>query len=208
MIESKYVCTYDLFSSIPNLDGTKTVTQEILDWNRTMQTSSKCRLVRGGRGIDSPEYGLSEEQIQGLERVAIEPEAMLGNSSIADQFRPDFFETNFWLMWCTTFAFQPWHSAVEFKRYLLRFTHMVVGFNQLHGIMRTAYNQYDSMVRPLQKWLAERGVQFELNVCVTDLALEEEAGQKRVKRILYTRRGVTDEIKVANDDFVIVTWVP
>ena len=152
MIESKYLCTYDLFSSIPTLDGAKTVTQEIFEWNQVMQTSSKCRLVRGGHGIDAPEYGLSEEQILSLERVAVEPEAMLGNSSIADRFRPSFFETSFWLMWCTTFAFQPWHSAVEFKRYLLRFTHMVAGFNRLHGIMRTVYNQYDSMVRPLQKW--------------------------------------------------------
>jgi len=59
-------------------------------------------------------------------------------------------------MWCTTFAFQPWHSAVEFKRYLVRFTHMVSGFNTLTGIMRTVYNQYDSMVRPLHKWLEER----------------------------------------------------
>ena len=74
---------------------------------------------------------------------------MLGRSSIADQFDPAFFKTNFWFMWCTTFAFQPWHSAVEFKRYLVRFAHMVAGFNRLQGIMRTVYNQYDSMVRPL-----------------------------------------------------------
>jgi oleate hydratase len=205
MIESKYLCTYDLFSSIPTLDGAKTVTQEIFEWNQVMQTSSKCRLVRGGRGIDAPEYGLSEEQIQSLELVAVEPEAMLGNSSIADRFRPSFFETNFWLMWCTTFGFQPWHSAVEFKRYLLRFTHMVAGFNRLHGIMRTVYNQYDSMVRPLQKWLAEHGVQFELDVRVTDLVLREEAGEKRVDRILYKHMGRSDEIAVGNADYVIVT---
>ena len=205
MIESKYLCTYDLFSSIPTLDGAKTVTQEILDWNKVIQTSSKCRLVRAGHAIDAPEFGLSEEHILGLERVALETEAMLGNRSIADQFRPSFFETNFWLMWCTTFAFQPWHSAVEFKRYLLRFTHLVAGFSRLHGIMRTVYNQYDSMVRPLQKWLAERGVQFELNVRVTDLILREEAGKKKVDRILYERRGVSDEIKVNSADKVVVT---
>jgi len=205
MIESKYVCTYDLFSSIPALDGSKTVTQEIFDWNELMPTSSKCRLVRAGRRIEAPEYGLSEEHIQGLEWLALEPEAMLGNSSVAEQFRPSFFDTNFWLMWCTTFAFQPWHSAVEFKRYLLRFTHMVAGFNRLHGIMRTVYNQYDSMVRPLQKWLAGHGVQFELNVRVTDLALREDAGKKRVDRILYKRRALSDEIKVGDDDYVIVT---
>src|SRR5208283_3132369 len=72
MIESKYVCTYDLFSSIPTLDGDKTVTQEIFDWNNLMQTSSKCRLVRGGCRIEAPEYGLSEEHIEGLERLALE----------------------------------------------------------------------------------------------------------------------------------------
>ena len=58
MIESKYVCTYDLFSSIPTLDGAKTVTREIFDWNQLIPTSSKCRLVRDGRRIEAPEYGL------------------------------------------------------------------------------------------------------------------------------------------------------
>ncbi len=86
---------------------------------------------------------------------------MLGKSSIADQFDANFFKTDFWFMWCTTFAFQPWHSAVEFKRYLVRFAHMVSGFERLEGIMRTVYNQYDSLVRPLKKWLDERGVVFE-----------------------------------------------
>src|SRR5579872_6823263 len=74
MIESKYLCTYDLFSSIPTLDGAKSVTQEIFDWNKVMQTSSKCRLVRDGRAMDAPDFGLSEEHILALERVALESE--------------------------------------------------------------------------------------------------------------------------------------
>ena len=113
--------------------------------------------------VDAPRFGLSEKDILNLERLAVEPEPLLGRSMISDQFNPAFFETDFWRMWCTTFAFQPWHSAVEFKRYLVRFTHMVSGFNTLTGIMRTVYNQYDSMVRPLHKWLEERGVKFMLN---------------------------------------------
>jgi oleate hydratase len=166
MIESKYVCTYELFSSMPSLDGSKTVTQEIFDWNETMKTSSKSRLVRDGHRQIAPEFGLSEMHILTIERLAVEPEAMLGRTSIAHQFDPSFFKTDFWFMWCTTFAFQPWH-AVEFKRYLVRFAHMVSGFNRLEGIMRTTYNQYDSMVRPLHKWLDEHGVTFELNTRVT-----------------------------------------
>jgi oleate hydratase len=205
MIESKYLCTYDLFSSIPTLDERKTVTKEIFDWNETMKTSSHSRLVRDGQREDAPEFGLSEKDILTLERLMLEPEEMLAKSSIADQFDPGFFVTNFWLMWCTTFAFQPWHSAVEFKRYLLRFTHMVEGFNRLHGIMRTVYNQYDSMVRPLQKWLDAHGVHFALNTRVTDLVLRENADGKRVERIVCERHGDSGEITTGADDLVIVT---
>jgi oleate hydratase len=169
-----------------------------------MKTSSQSRLVRDGLRENAPEYGLSEKHILTLERLMLEPEGMLGKSSIAGQFDPGFFVTNFWLMWCTTCAFQPWHSAVEFKRYLLRFTHMVEGFNRLHGIMRTVYNQYDSMVRPLQKWLDAHGVQLALNTRVTDLVLRESADGKRVERIVCEREGRTQEIVVGADDIVII----
>lgn len=205
MIESKYLCTYDLFASIPTLDESKTVTQEIFDWNETMKTSSKSRLLRDGQRQTAPEFGLSEKHILTIERLALEPERMLGRSSIADQFDSAFFKTNFWFMWCTTFAFQPWHSAVEFKRYLVRFAHMVGGFNRLQGIMRTVYNQYDSMVRPLHKWLDQRGVKFEMNTRVTDLDCREANGTKTVMRIIIDRAGHADTISVDSGDFVLVT---
>ena len=205
MFESKYQCAYDLFSSIPTLDKTRTVTQEILQWNEIIRTGSKSRLVRAGQRNDSPAFGLNENHILTLERLAVEPEAVLAKSSIEDQFDPSFFGTNFWLMWCTTFAFQPWHSAVEFKRYLLRFVHMIEGFNQLKGIMRTVYNQYDSLVRPLKAWLDERGVTYVLRVRVTDLRCNESAGGKAVERIVMDRGGASEEIVVSGDDVVIVT---
>jgi len=205
MIESKYLCTFDLFSSIPTLDTTKTVTKEILDWNETMKTSSKSRLFRNGHRIDAPAFGLSEKDILTIERLELEPEGLLGRTSIADQFGPSFFKTDFWFMWCTTFAFQPWHSAVEFKRYLVRFTHMVSGFNTLTGIMRTVYNQYDSMVRPLQKWLQERGVKFQLNTRVTNLAIRDDSAGYAVERIICDQEGRAEEIKIGATDKVIVT---
>jgi oleate hydratase len=205
MIESKYLCTYDLFSSIPTLDGAKTVTHEIFDWNKTMETASKSRLFRDGHRIDRPSFGLSEKDILNLERLAIEPEEFLGRTTISDQFAPGFFETDFWHMWCTTFAFQPWHSAVEFKRYLVRFTHMVSGFNTLTGIMRTVYNQYDSMVLPLHKWLEERGVKFKLKTTVTDLAFAHGKDGLKVEKIIVEQDGCVREIAVTEQDKVIVT---
>ena len=205
MFESKYLCTYDLFSSIPTLDKSRTVTQEIFAWNDTMKTSSMSRLVRGGERIIAPDFGLSEKHILTLERLTIEPEAMLGTSSIADHFDDSFFATNFWLMWCTTFAFQPWHSAVEFKRYLVRFTHMVAGFNRLRGIMRTVYNQYDSLVRPLLRWLEDRGVRFQMNTSVTDLVFGGGEGNRRVDAIVYEQGGRAGRIALGANDHVILT---
>jgi oleate hydratase len=104
MIESRYVCTYDLFSTIPTFDETQTVTQEIFKWNETMKTSSRCRLFRGGEAVDTPDFSLSERHIRTIERLELEPEAMLGRTSIADQFDSSFFSTDFWFMWCTTFC--------------------------------------------------------------------------------------------------------
>ena len=205
MFESKYLCTFALFDSIPALSGSGTVTQDIMAWNETMHTASKSRLVRDGHRETAPAFGLSERHILNIARLAAEPESILGRSRISDQFDDAFFKTNFWTMWCTTFAFQPWHGVVEFKRYLLRFAHMVGGFNRLIGIMRTQYNQYDSMVRPLRKWLDERGVTFTMGTRVTDLQLTETADQTAVTRILFERAGVPGDIAVAAGDVVLLT---
>jgi oleate hydratase len=205
MLESKYLCTFELFSSIPTLDESRTVTQEIFAWNETLQTSSKSRLFHDSERQVAPKFGLYERHILAIERLALEPEFILGKTTIAEQFDADFFKTDFWLMWCTTFAFQPWHSAVEFKRYLVRFAHMVSGFNRLQGIMRTVYNQYDSMVRPLHKWLADRGVVFALNTRVDDLGFNDESGHSAIASIATSQNGVSQKIPIRREDLVFIT---
>jgi oleate hydratase len=83
---------------------------------------------------------------------------------------------------------------------------MVPGFNQLHGIMRTVYNQFDSMVRPLHQWLLARGVKFQLNTTVQDLVLKSEDGESGlVEKILFIQDQTPGEISVGLNDFVIVT---
>ncbi len=205
MIESKYLCTYDLFSSVPTLDGKQTVTQEIVQWNEVMKTGSKSRLVRADGKIDSPAFGLSEAHILAIEKLVLEPEALLGASRISDHFDEAFFKTNFWFMWATTFAFQPWHSAVELKRYFVRFTHMVGGFNELRGIWRTLYNQYDSMVLPLRKWLDERGVRYELGARVTDIAFRQHDGQHEAETLIYQQGDKIKRVALDPTDLVIAT---
>ena len=205
MLESKYLCTFDLFSSIPGVDECKTVTEELFEWNEVLKTSSKARLFRNGHRVTAPKFGLTGKHLVAIERLGLTPEAVLGRTSIADQFDPSFFETDFWFMWCTTFAFQPWHSAVELKRYLLRFVHMVSGFNTLGGIMRTIYNQYDSMILPLKKWLVEHGVQFKLATRVIDLGFCHDASGYVVDRIVFEQSGQRGETRVRAHDYVVAT---
>ena len=63
-------------------------------------------------------------------------------------------------MTASRFAFQPWHSAVEFKRYLHRFIQEFPRINSLAGVDRTPYNQYDSIILPIETYLKAQGVQF------------------------------------------------
>ena len=71
--------------------------------------------------------------------------------------------------------------------------------------MRTPYNQFDSLVRPLRAWLDARGVLFETETRVTDLDLVTRDGDVAVTRIVCERRGQAGEVAVGADDLVLVT---
>jgi len=201
-----YTCTYDLLASIPSLtDPQKTVKDEFDAFNAKFKTYSHCRLVENGQKVDVHSLGLSRRDRLSLVHMLAQSEEDLGMRRIDDCFAPAFFETNFWYMWCTTFAFQPWHSAVEFKRYLHRFIQEFPRIHTLEGVRRTPYNQYDSIVLPLIKWLGTQGVHFEMHCQVTSLDFKPSEDEKTVERIHYTRDGKQDVITVNSDDLVFVT---
>ncbi|MDD5037026.1 MAG: oleate hydratase, partial [Methylococcaceae bacterium] len=206
MMEEHYVCTYDLFASIPSLtDPTKSVKDEIVEFSQKYVSSSRCRLVRDGQKVDVSSFGFDEKDRLDLLALMIHSEDSISNKRIEDWFSPSFFENNFWLMWATMFAFQPWHSAVELKRYLLRFIQLFPNFNKMGGVWRTPYNQYDSMIRPLMTWLQAQGVRFSLNTEVTGLDFDLGDGGRSVKGIRYISDGECKNIAVEPDDRVFVT---
>jgi oleate hydratase len=62
MIEEHYVCTYDLFASIPSLtDPAKSVKDEIFEFSHKYVSSSRCRLVRDGQKVDVSSFELRNE---------------------------------------------------------------------------------------------------------------------------------------------------
>jgi len=84
-------------------------------------------------------------------------EDALAASCITDWLSPGFFETEFWFMWSTTFAFQPWHSAVEFKRYLHRFMLEFSRIETLAGVKRTSTTSMIPWFGPCRPGLKPKG---------------------------------------------------
>lgn len=199
-----YECTWGLFKSIPSLlTPGKTVFDETVEFNQKIKAHSQARLVDRNRAIvDVSSMGFSMKDRIELLKLMTASEQELGTDPISDWLSPEFFTTRFWFMWATTFAFQPWHSAVEFKRYLHRFIKEFSRIETLAGVKRTIFNQYDSLVHPLQSWLSEQGVNFQKGCFVTDLELHAEAGKFAVCAIKFIRGDKTENIAVETDDLV------
>lgn len=201
-----YECTWGLFKSIPSLVSPgKSVFDETVAFNEENRSHSRARLVDRNRAIvDVSSMGFSMSNRMELLKLAMASERDLGTDAITDWLSEDFFTTTFWHMWATTFAFQPWHSAVEFRRYLHRFVKEFSRIETLAGVKRTVFNQFDALVRPLQAWLADKGVNFRRGALVTDFDLVTEAGKVVVRAIKVNHAGTreTQTIAVGADDLV------
>jgi hypothetical protein len=97
-----------------------------------------------------------------------------------------------------------WHSAVEFKRYLHRFMLEFSRIETLAGVKRTDYNQYDSLVVPLQRWLESQGVRMITDCQVTDLDHRSEDGKFIVTGIQCLRQDKPEAIAVNDGDLVFL----
>jgi oleate hydratase len=201
-----YECTWDLYKSIPSLSTPgKTVFDETTDFNKLHKSNSMARLVDSRRAkVPVSSMGFSMQNRKELLELSLADEDELGASCITDWLSPEFFETEFWYMWVTTFAFQPWHSAVEFKRYLHRFMLEFTRIETLGGVKRTIYNQYDSLVCPLQSWLTAQEVNFLPDCKVTDLDCGTESGKLIVTGIGYRQKEESKTISVKDGDLVFL----
>lgn len=196
--EETYENFWELFSSIPSLEVEgKSVTEEILNFDHLHPTHAQARLVdRNGVIQDVTSMGFNNADRMALGKLLITPEEKLDDMTIEEWFNhtPHFFETNFWYMWQTTFAFQKWSSLFEFKRYMNRMIFEFSRIETLEGVTRTPYNQYESVILPIKAYLDSFGVDFSINATVTDLDfkpgegitvtaihLEDEEGEKVIE---------------------------
>ncbi len=176
--EETYENFWELFRSIPSLEHPgRSVTEEILNFDHAHPTHAKARLIdKNGDIIDVHSMGFHMKDRIRLLKLLMTPEEELDDMTIEDWFSdtPHFFETNFWYMWQTTFAFQRWSSLFEFRRYMNRMIFEFSRIETLEGVTRTRYNQYDSVIRPLEKYLLEHGVEIKKNCIVKDIDFTDD----------------------------------
>lgn len=129
----------------------------------------------------------------------------LYDKTIEDVFDDEVFNSTFWLYWRTMFAFENWHSALEMKLYFQRFIHHISGLPDFSALKFTKYNQYESLILPMQKYLETAGVEFRFGVEVTNVIFEFKDGKKIASAIECKEHGVEKGIVLTENDLVFVT---
>ncbi|MGN0398377.1 MAG: oleate hydratase [Candidatus Fimimorpha sp.] len=206
--EETYENFWELFDSIPSLEFPgKSVTEEILNFDHAHPTHAKARLVdRNGNILNVKTMGFRMKDRLLLLKLMKTSEEELDDMTIEEWFEndPHFFETNFWYIWQTTFAFQKWSSLFEFRRYMNRMIFEFSRIETLEGVTRTRFNQYDSIIRPLEQYLTEQGVIIKKNSIVKDIDFTEDI-ITTAKTIHLEKNGIPVAIELHQDDLCFVT---
>ncbi|MFQ3237393.1 MAG: oleate hydratase, partial [Paraglaciecola sp.] len=207
MHEKHFVCYWDLLSHIPSYDDPGvSVTDESFEFNTRYVSHAQARLLKNGKRMNVSSFGLSLKHQADLLKLIFVSEATLDNLRIEDWFAASFFETNYWYLWASMFAFQKWSSVAAMRRYMKRFIHLLDGMPTLGGIMRTQYNQYHSVVLPLQRYLQKKGVNFDLQTQVVDIDFELLPGHKKATTIqILDKDKNTKQIPLGANDYVFIT---
>lgn len=211
-----YVDLMDLLDRIPSAtEPEMTAAEDTRDFDAKHRTFDKARLLEGGKGIiDGGHLGLDNKDRVLLTKLVAMPdseEEKLDNVTIADYFKdsPHFFETNFWFMWETTFAFRTQSSAQELRRYMHQMIYEFTQIEHLVGVNRTRYNQYESIMLPLINYLKEQGCKIILNRRVVDWEFKKTTMQDEITvtglKMINTKTNEEQNIPVDEDTAVFFT---
>lgn len=207
-MEEHFECLWDLFRSIPSLEQPDASVLDEFYWLNKKDPSKSLQRTTQKQGQDVPdkaELTLNDKAQKDLIKVFLATREEMENKRINEVFSQDFLKSNFWLYWRTMFAFEEWHSALEMKLYLHRFIHHVHALADFSTLKFTRYNQYESLVLPLVKWLTDRGVKFRYGIEVTDVDFDIKAGKKQATRIHWKEDGQTGGVDLKADDLVFIT---
>lgn len=207
-MENHFECLWDLFRSIPSLEVEDASVLDEFYWlNKEDPNYSLQRAIlnRGEDAHTDGKFTLSQTASMEIIKLFFTPEEALEDMKITDVFSEDFFNSNFWLYWQTMFAFEPWHSAMEMRRYIARFIHHIGGLPDFSALKFTKYNQYESLALPLMHYLKDHGVSFQYATTVTNVEFEITEHKKVAKKLVYVQKGQQKHIDLTENDLVFIT---
>ena len=207
-MDNHFECMWDMFRDVPSIETPGVSVLDEYYWlNKHDPNYSLCRATvnRGEDAHTDGKFTLDRASAMALSKLFITPESELEDKKISDVLPDTFWSTNFWLYWQTMFAFQTWSSALEMKRYLCRYVHHIDGLPDFSALRFTKYNQYESMILPLVKYLESHGVTIEYGMDVKNVVIEDEGGKKVARKIVYVKDGVEQSIDLIEDDLVFIT---
>lgn len=183
------------------------VLDEYYRLNKEDPNYSLCRATenRGQDAYTDGKFKLSQEGVMQIMKLFFTKDEDLYDKRIDEVFDDEVFNSNFWLYWRTMFAFENWHSALEMKLYFQRFIHHIAGLPDFSALKFTKYNQYESLILPMQKYLEDHGVTFQFNTKVTNVVFKFENGQKIASRIECLVNDEAQTIELTTNDYVFVT---
>ena len=207
-MENHFECLWDLFRSIPSLEVPNASVLDEFYWlNKHDPNYSLCRATvnRGEDAHTDGKFNLSQKGCMEIMKLFLTPDEDLYDKTIEDVFDEEVFDSTFWLYWRTMFAFENWHSALEMKLYFQRFIHHIAGLPDFSALKFTRYNQYESLILPMQKYLEAAGVDFQFHTEVTNVVFERKDGKKVASAIECKVNGVEKGILLTEKDLVFVT---
>ena len=207
-MDNHFECMWDLFRSIPSIvNPGETIFSEYYKLNKEDPNYSLCRVTekQGQDAHTDRQYGLNKNAEKQILKLMLSTDEELADKKIDDIFDENFYKTNFWIYWQTMFAFEKWHSALEMKLYMQRYIHHIDGLPDLSALRFTRYNQYESMILPMLKYIEDAGGKIAYNTQVTDIQCETSPTRKAARYIAYVQDGVEKHLELTDNDFIFIT---
>ena len=207
-MDNHFEVMWDMFRDVPSIENPEVSVLDEYYWlNKHDPNYSLCRATVdcGKDAHTDKKFALDKESALALSKLFMTPEEALEDKKISDVLPDSFWNTNFWLYWQTMFAFQRWSSALEMKRYLCRYVHHIDGLPDFSALRFTKYNQYESMILPLVKYLEAHGVSIEYGMDVKNVIFAHEGDRILAKQIIYQKDGTEHSIDLTPDDLVFIT---
>ena len=207
-MDNHFECMWDLFRSIPSIETEGVSVLDEYYWLNKKDPNYSLMRATENRGQDAHtdgKFDISDKGAMEIMKLFFTPDEALYDRKITDFFDDEVLNSNFWLYWRTMFAFENWHSALEMKRYIQRYIHHIGGLPDFKALRFTKYNQCESMILPMIKYLESYNVQFHFKTQVVNVEFDIQPDKKVAKSIQVIRDGKEENIDLTENDLVFIT---